>query len=146
MNSILFNCESFNYLNRQQIESLEAADAEYFRICFQSHSKTARDAYYAETGKHKIRHILAKRRFMFLKNILNRPGQLINKIYKCQLLRPVKNDFCLTIQSDKQYYNIELDDDEIMIMSKRSFKSYLERKINFKVLEEFKEGQSGKID
>ena len=61
------------------MEILEAADIAFFRIAFNSHSKTVRESYYLETGKLKIRHIIAKRRFLFHQNIVKKKDSLLLK-------------------------------------------------------------------
>ena len=147
LNSILFNADSWYYLNKKQIESLEAVDSDFLQICFKSHSRTVRDAYYAETGKLKIRHIIAKRRLMFLHNILRRnPSQLIYKIYQAQTLKMVRNDWFQTIQNDKKTYDISLSDEEIRLLSKSKFKQLIERKINFKAFTDILNSRKVKID
>ena len=83
---------------------------------------------------------------MFLKNILSRPNHLIFSIYQAQSVQPAKNDFYLTVQNDKTYYDIELSDEEIRIMSKTSFKKYLESKINLKSTEEIMNSRKIKMD
>ena len=81
VNSILVNCESWNFITKKQIESFESTDVDFMSNCFSSSSKTARDAYYIETGRLKLRYLITKRRFMFLKNILSQSrDELIYKI------------------------------------------------------------------
>ena len=70
LNSILINCEAWYYISKKNMELLEAADVLYFQTIFNSHTKTVRDSYYLETGKLKLRHMIALRRLMFLHNIL----------------------------------------------------------------------------
>ena len=72
LNSLLVHSETWYFISKKNMEALNEADAKFFQVCFQSHSKTCRDAYYMETGKQKVMHIIAKRRLMFLFNILKR--------------------------------------------------------------------------
>ena len=146
LNSILFSCETWYFLTKQQIEVLESSDANYLQVVFNGHSKGNRDCYYLETGKLKVRHIIAKRRFMFLFYILKKSDSiLLKKCYQSQKLKPVRNDWFLTVQNDKKIYNINLTDNQISEMSKNSYKNYIEKKINIKAYSELSESRKSKI-
>ena len=100
--------------------------------CLNSHSKTVRENYYLETGKLQIRYILSKRRLMYLHHILTRDKtELIFKVYQAQGLIPTRGVWYTMIQNEKVKYNIQLSDNNISQMSKRSFKklvdSYIEK-------------------
>ena len=120
------------------MEILEAADIAFFRIAFNSHSKTVRESYYLETGKLKIRHIIAKRRFLFHQNIVKKKDALLLKnIYNAQKLNPNKNgDFYSLITTEKEFYNVSLSDEEICKMSKAAYKKYVNEKVHFKSFSE----------
>ena len=93
LNSILVNCETWNFLTKKDIESLESVDTEFMRKCFSAGSKTVRESFYIETGKLQVRYIIAKRRFMFWHHILTRSkDELIFKVYQAQKLKPVQHD------------------------------------------------------
>ena len=118
LNSILFSSEAWYYLTNKQMETLEYADAKYFQICFQSGDKTVREAYYIETGKMRIKHVIVKRRFMFLHNILRREdSDLLKKTYLIQKIQKTRYDWYLTISQNKEEYKILITDDEISSMS-----------------------------
>ena len=55
-----------------------------------------------------------------------------------------KQDFSKTIETDKIYYNIDLDDTQIKEMSKHAFKKLVEEKINKKAVEELKKNSTSK--
>ena len=142
LNSILVNCESWYFITKKQIEQLEAADSAYFQIIFRGNAKTLRDAYYLETGQLKIRHFIAKRRLMFLHNILRRdPSELIVKVYRSQQLKTVRNDWFKTVQSDKVFYDIAISDDEISTMSKSIFKRIVNKQVYKKFYHELVESR-----
>ena len=130
LNALLFDSESWCYLTKKQLETFESADCQYFQICFQSKSKTAREAYFLETGKLRLKHIFVKRRMMFLFNILKRdPRDILRKTYVAQQLYPTNFDWFLTITKNREEYKILLSDDDISKMSKSQFKKYLENKV-----------------
>ena len=104
LNSILVNAETWYSLTSKQISLLESADISYLQICFNSNAKTIRDSYYLETGIIKIRHILAKRRIMFLQNILKRnPQLLLRKVYEVKKFDSNSLDWCDTVKNYLHY-------------------------------------------
>ena len=146
LNSMLVNSETWYYINQKNMETLLSADAKFFQILFKSHSKTSRDSYFIETGKLKINHIIAKRRLMFLFNILKRDqSELLFKVYHIQTLRPCRNDWIHSIKYDKENYQIQLSDREISEMSKSQFKNYIEVKINQKFYSELCDSSKSKV-
>ena len=140
LNSLLVHSETWYFISKKNMEALNEADAKFFQVCFQSHSKTCRDAYYMETGKQKVMHIIAKRCLMFLFNILKRDNsQTLKKFYLVQRAWPTRNDWILQINNDKLKYDISMNDNEISQMSKSQFKKYTYKliqrhKVNFVIL------------
>ena len=146
LNSILVNSETWYGVNKRQIELLEAADVRLFEVFFKSHSKTVRNAYFAETGLLKINHIMSKRRLMFLQMILKRnDSDLLKKVYLAQSLRTCKNDWWKLVNFDKTFYNINLSDDQISKMSKGLYKKVVEEKIYIKASEEILSSKKSKM-
>ena len=63
---------------------------------------------------------------MFYHYILSQEKDaLIYKFYKLQKLKPVKGDWCLTVQEDLAILNITLIEDEIQKCSEYSFKKLI---------------------
>ena len=146
LNSMLVSSETWYYINQKNMEILCAADAKFFQLCFQSNSKTARDAFYMETGKLKINHLIAKRRFLFLQTILKRdPSEMIRKVYEAQKLKTCRYDWINLIKNDKLQYQINLSDREIADMSKASYKKYIEQKINLYFFNELMKSNKSKV-
>ena len=83
---------------------------------------------------------------MYLHHILKRnEDELINKFYKAQKLKPSKNDWVMTIEEDKKYLGIIMEDNDIKKLSKYKFKQILNDKIkelSFKYLIKKKESHS----
>ena len=127
------NCESWYFLNKNQIEVFEAEDARLHQIIFESSAKTVRDAYYLETGKLKPRYIISKRRLMYLHHILTRnDSELIKKVYTSQKLVFTKHDWYQIVQQEKLVFRIDLTDEEISLMGKSSFKSLVNKNVHLK--------------
>lgn len=90
LNAILINSESWYFISKKNMECLESADIQYMKKCLNSHPNTVREAYYLDTGKQKIRHIISKRRLMFLYHILKQPhSELLRKVYEAQKVKPI---------------------------------------------------------
>ena len=146
LSTLLLNSEVWHPITKKHIEALEAADARFFELCFSTNSKTIRDAYYAETGKLKIRHLIVKRRLLMLHNILRRDqSDMIVKVYQAQCLKPAKFDWAQIVSKDKMNYNVSLSDSEISKMSKNAFRAYIERKVNEKSYLELIHSDKAKI-
>ena len=83
LNSILFNSEVWFGLTISQIETLESIDMLFYRKRCEAHSKTAKEAFYLETGKILIRIIIQVRRLMYWWHINNlEETSLVKKCYK----------------------------------------------------------------
>ena len=131
INGILTNSECWNFLSQKQIKIFEDADARLFSSFFCSPRSTNRVLYYLETGKIPLRHVLAKRRLMYLWHVLSRPNQeLISRVFSVMKLKPVKNDWCKMIEDEKNKYNIVLEDEEIKGLSRNKFKALVEDRVN----------------
>ena len=136
VNGMLTNCEVWYNLTTIQIEVLEGIDMMLLRKVLNAHSKTPKEAFYLEAGLIPFRFIIAKRRFMFLWNILKRDDQdMVKNSYKVQKLNPVKGDWTISIEQDKEYYGITHTDEELANMSQGQLKDYINRKVNIKALE-----------
>ena len=136
LNSILVNCETWNYLTKKDIESLESVDTSFMKKCFNAHSKTVREAFFIETGKLPVRYILAKRRFMFWHHILTRTtDELIFKVYQAQKIKPTRFDWRNMILQECESFSLEITEDAVPEFSKRKFKILVEQAVNKKFLE-----------
>ena len=130
INSILVNCESWNYLSKNQIAKLEASDASFLQICFNSCSKVVQDAFYIEMGIIKMRHIIAQRHILFLHNILKRDTQsILRRVYELQRIKAKKFDWAQTMANDLDFYGINMTNSEISQMSKGSFSKIVKKHI-----------------
>ena len=68
---------------------------------------------------------------MFYHYILNEDSEtLINKFYKLQARKPVKNDWSLTISENLKELKIPLTENQIQSMSKNAFKKKVKDSIN----------------
>ena len=99
INGILTNLEASYGLTDSEIEKLEQCDEQLLRSILGCPSSTPKEMLYLELGVIPIRYIVMSRRLMFHHYILNEDKKsLINKFFKIQSRKPVKNDWSLTVR------------------------------------------------
>jgi hypothetical protein len=131
INGILTNSEVWYNMKEEHLRILEAADEDLMRQTLKAHSKTALEVFYLETGKIPIRFIISKRRLMYLWQILRLDEEeLHKKVYNVQKLKTTKGDWYEMIESEKEKYQINLTDEEIVHMSINRLKNLVDKKIN----------------
>ena len=95
----------------------------FIRKLLNGHSKTAKEAFYLETGLIPIRFVCIKRRIIYLHHVLKRPeSEIIRKVYEVQKNIPTKNDWFGVVKQNMEDLKINLSDTEISQMSKQKFK------------------------
>jgi hypothetical protein len=101
------------------------------RKIFNSVCSTATEAYYLETNSQPLHFVILARRLMYYWEILQKSNnELVKKVFRAQQLSPVKHDWCLKIQEDLEYLEIDLNEEEICCMKKLQFKKLLNSKIH----------------
>ena len=124
INGILTNAEVWYPITENQIGILENIDLMFIRKLVKGHSKTAKEAFYLETGLLPIRFVIMKRRLMYLHHILQRSeSEIIRRVYEIQKLIPTRNDWFGLVRNTMKDLKIDMDDDMIMQMNKDKFKA-----------------------
>ena len=84
-----------------------------------------------------MKHILISRRLSFLHHILNssKTGLLL-RFYNIQKDCPVRNDWVLQIEKDRNEIDLNLSDAELSSVTKYQFKKILKRKVNAAAIKE----------
>ena len=62
-------------------------------------------------------------------------GKMLHKFLSAQKNKPVKNDWILQVEKDKQELRIDATDEELLKMSKGVFKNYIRKKVKNAALE-----------
>ena len=102
-----------------------------FRKILNAHSKTAAESFYFEIGKYPLSFTWAKRRFMYLWEILHRDkDELIRKVYEAQKLQYCKGDYFQIVKEERMKYDISESDDDIAKTSQDKFRKIVEKKVN----------------
>ena len=79
--------------------------------------------------KLRLRFQISGRRLVYWKHILSvHKSELIFRVYLAQKLSPVQGDWISLVEKDKELYDIKLSDEEVRIMSKHKFKTYIKQK------------------
>ena len=90
-------------------------DHDLFRKIFNAHSKTPCETFFYETGKYPLRFVWAKRRLMYLWQLLHRDeDELVSKGYKTQKLTHTRGDWYQIVKDDKLKYGIAESDQELL--------------------------------
>ena len=122
VNSVLFCCEAWYGLKKQEIKQLEDVDLMLLKKLLNSHSRVASESVYLELGVTPLEYLIRSRRLMFLKYILSQEdSELIQKIFMAQVEMPLKNDWWLDVEKDLASFNINMTFEEIKSMKKESF-------------------------
>ena len=152
LSKMLLSVESWHRVFMYQIEKIEEVDRMFYKQLFNSHSKTAIEFYYSESGTIPVRIKISVRRLMYWWHILSvEKSELIFRIYSAQKLSPVAGDWVQQLEKDKQQFNIDLSDSELSCLSQQKFKNYVQKKsieltISYLVKLQKKNSKSKKLD
>ena len=131
VSQMLFSSEIWLNLKPNQKAKLTTTDELYFQKIFSLKRTVAKESIYLETGKYPVMYIIKQRRLLCYYHILQQgKHELISRIYSAQVLHPEKYDFFMQVQDDKQELGINLSDEDIRILSKEKFKSFVKLKID----------------
>ena len=135
INGILTNSEVWSPLNDSQIDVLQNVDLILLKKLTNGHSKTAKEAFYLETGSLPLKYVIMKRRLMYLHTILSRPeDDLTKQFYYVQKTIFTKDDWFRIVMNDRAELNISHTDQEISNMSKDKFRTLVTTAIEKKAL------------
>ena len=131
INSIMTNSEIWHNVLKKHTDCLEQKDLDLFRKVLNAHSKTAAETFYLELGKYPLRYTWAKRRFMFLWQILHRDtDELVRKVYETQKLNHCKGDWFRIMQEERSKYGMLETDDEISKISEGKYRKMIDKKLH----------------
>ena len=115
---------------------MEQIDEYLLRSILETGRSTPKVMLYLEMGCMPIRFILMKRRIIYLHYILHQDKKsLLFKVFQAQKSNPVHGDWCLTVEEDIEYLQLNLSLDQISDMSETSLKNILNKKAEKKALE-----------
>ena len=132
---------SYMCVLKKDLKELIEVDKFLIKEIIGSHSKVLVEFLYLETSTLSIDYIVAKRRLMYLKNILRRPKhELVRKIYSTQKQSPVPGDWVIQVKEDLNLsINLNISDETIETMKDMEYKKLINSHIeaaDFKSLKE----------
>ena len=117
---------------------LNVLDRKILRLITGAHRKTPSEMLYLETGALKISHVIAVRRLMYLRNILERhDDEVVKKVYIAQKKNPSKGDWVTTVTEDLEKYDLNLNDVDIIKLTEIDYKNKVKKNVREKAFEEF---------
>ena len=137
LNGILFNVEAWYGTTLKQIKSLETIDEYLLRNILKAHKKTPKEFLYLETGALPIRWVVAQRRILFMKHIMERhDNELLKKVFLAQKLNPSQRDFVNIVEKDLK--DLKITHEEVTAMSKTQLKANLKKNAKSAAFEQLK--------
>ena len=138
VSSLLFTAETWSGITERDLVRLEQVDQALLGKLVKSHSKSAREFVYLETGSMKLRHIISMNRLMYHYNILQTDkNETIRKIYEKQKEHTNKGDWFEFLQKDLIFIQEEMDEEKIRGMNKEIYKKYIKGKVKKAAFEYF---------
>ena len=120
----------------EEIEQLEQVDEIFLRKLLEAGRCCPKDMSYLETDSWPIRYIIMSRRLMFLHYLLNEEKEsLVYKVLQKQIKHPVKNYQIFAVKENIDELEIGLDLVNIKELSIERFETFLDERIEKKVLE-----------
>ena len=121
------NAEVWYPISDSQIEILENVDLMLFRklVNVHGHSKTAKEAFFLESGLLPIRFICMKRRLVYLHSVLTRSeSEITRRFYEVQKSIHTKNDWygIVIVMAERKELLIPQTDLQIYKMFKDMFR------------------------
>ena len=129
LSKILLSVESWHKVFLYQTEKLEEVDRMFYKQLFNAHSKTGIEFYYSESATIPIRIKMSARRLLYWWHILSVDNsELIFRVYSAQKMTPIPGDWILQLEKDKEQFNLNLSDQELISISQEKFKNYVKKR------------------
>ena len=130
INGVLFNSEVWHGLKISDIDVLNVIDHQILRYICGAHAKTPTEFLYLETGSLPLVYIIASRRLIYLRNILNRDdNELVKRVYMAQKYSPTEGDYVCLLKEDFKLINLPMDESAIIAMGEMEYKSHIKKHI-----------------
>ena len=143
LNSMLTNSEAWYGLTKSDIDELEDVDLFLMRKIFQVPFSCPKEIFYLETGCLPISYIIKSRRVMVLHSILHEDSDsMIYNFLQAQMENPVKGDWILDVKKNLEELKLNLEIEEIMVMSKLKFRKLVLEAVRAKAFSDLLELKS----
>ena len=137
LSSLLCNSESWYNVTQAELNLIESVDLQFFRRILNVPKSTPKEMFYLEFGCIPLRHIIMKRRIMFLHYILNQdPDSILYRFLMTQMQGRKKKDWIVQVLKDLKELQMDEDLENIKLIKKVKFKNIVDKKIKQKVFED----------
>ena len=130
ISKLVFNAEVWYGVSKDNIKKLEEIDELFWRKAFQVCRTVPKESLYILSGKLPVKYIIMKRRLMYWFHLCHcKEDKLIFRVYQAQCTSVHKSDWAFQLRQDTKDLNIKINDNEVKLISKAKFKSYIENQI-----------------
>ena len=114
-------------MKEKEIRLLEEIDEKLLLRALSAPVSTPRAILYLDLGVLPLRYVIITRRLMYLHYILNQDKKtMLSKFFFSQNAKPLKGDWCLTIQKDMKLLGLNtLSLEDIQKLKKTEFKNII---------------------
>ena len=137
LSSLLCNSESWYNVTQAELNLIESVDLQFFRRILNVPKSTHKEMFYLEFGCIPLRHLIRKRRIMFLHYILNQDSDsILHRFLMAQIENRSKKDWIVQVLTDKNERKMNDDLNKIKQVKKSKFRNMLDRKIKQNAFED----------
>ena len=126
----------------KHINCLDVIDHMILKTVLGAQAKVTVETLYQETGAMSVKHVIAVRRMLYLKTILDREDhEITKKVYYAMKKKPYKGDWYNLVKADFEKNGIEINEDIIKETNRDTFKKLIKTNVwnaFFKELEQNK--------
>ena len=132
VSGLLTNAESWINLTMKNLEELEKPDIILSRKIISQSGNPAKCFMQLELGLIPVKYIIMQKRMNFLNYILNKSKEsMLRQVFIALKEDSRKGDFKELTDKDRIELEIELEDEEIEVISKVSWKKYVKEKVKY---------------
>ena len=137
ISSMLVNTEAWYNITKAELNLLETIDVQFLRSVLKAPKCTPTEMLYLELGCVPFRHLIIKRRIMFLHYILNEnKNSMIYRFLMAQIRKQSKNDWISQVQNDLKKLDMNENLEVLKEMKKSKLKIKLDRLIRNSAFQE----------
>ena len=145
LNGLLTNAESWINVTKKDIEDLGKPDIILLRKILSKSGNPSTCFMQLEFGIVPVKFVIIKKRMNFLHYILQESiDSLVNQVYMAQKEDSRRGDFVQLTCEDRKTLDIDHEDDEIRLMTKQAWKTFVKEKVKYAALTELVEENSTK--
>ena len=128
--TILYNAQSWSHLNTTEMNRLRGCQLSFLKRILHAPKSAPTAIVFAELGILPVEFEIYIRQLMFLQHIVNLdPSDQVRKVYQEQMKYPSEMNWAIEVKLIKEQMNIAIDDVEISVMTKTTWKSHVNKAV-----------------